>query len=165
MIEDLHGHWNVQLTCGSGWTKAAEQHQMFSAEHSDISLCALEMTAVKTDNQLNMQKQTCIQPHLATHNHTHTHTSTHIQDYIHKSTKLWFFLIRLWWQRYPDVTCMLLSPSCFSRLSFIWFFFLWADCLFDKCACYRPSPSSCFSFPLTFIAFIFFFSNFCSAPL
>lgn len=74
MIEDLHGHWNVQLTCGSGWTKAAEQHQMFSAEHSDISLCALEMTAVKTDNQLNMQKQTCIQPHLATHTHTQART-------------------------------------------------------------------------------------------
>lgn len=89
----LHGDWNVQLTCGSGWTKVAEQHQVFSAEHSpppsdgcsDISLCALEMTAVKTDNQLNMQKQTCIRPHLATHTHKHKHTHTGLHTQIHKA--------------------------------------------------------------------------------
>lgn len=39
------------------------------------------------------------------------------------------------------------------------------DCLYDKCTAYHPPPSSCFSFPLCFIAFIFlfFFSNFCGA--
>lgn len=81
---DLHGDWNVQLTCGSGWTKVAEQRQMFSAGHSpppsdgcsDISLCALEMAAVTTDNQLNMQKQTCIQPP-ASPPHTRTYRITY----------------------------------------------------------------------------------------
>lgn len=155
---DLHGDWNVQLTCGSGWTKVAEQRQMFSAEHSpppsdgcsDISLCALEMTAVKTDNQLNMQKQTCIQPHLATHTHTYRITYTNPQSFDSSSSGFDGRGVLMWHVRYY---LRLVSPVSLSSD----FFSLWADCLFDKCACYRPSPSSCFSFPLTFIAFIFFF--------
>lgn len=155
---DLYGDWNVQLTCGWGWTKVAEQHQMFSAEQSpppsdgcsDISLCALEMTAVKTDNQLNMQKQTCIRPDLATHTHNykHTHTYTNPQSFDSSSSGFDGGGVLMW-----HVRCYL---RLVSPVSFIWFFSLWADCLFDKCACYRPLPSSCFSFPLTFIAFIFF---------
>lgn len=103
------------------------------------------MTAVSTDNELNMQNQTCTHPH------------THLQDYTYKSIKLWFFLIRLWSQRYVCCYRFLVSHiSLSSHLSSLLLFLIWADCLFDKCISYHPPPSSWFSFPLLYIAYLFF---------
>lgn len=85
-----------------------------------------------------------------THNHTLTCRFTH--------TDPWrFFFMGLWSQRYPDAS--VLSRSCFSSFSFISphlsFAFIF-NCLFDMCTSYHHPPSSCFSFPLLYIAVIFF---------
>lgn len=114
---ELNSIWASVLNSATAYSSYVATPALLYSIHLPPSRSQLwyltQCGAVKTDNE-----QICKTEHACTHTHTNNCTQ--------KSIKLWIFLIRLWSQRYPGQTCMLLSLYCFSHLSFfsLFHFFL-----------------------------------------